>query len=237
LNRSIHRFVLGLSLAAAVALTAHPAAAESRSSYNSSVSGFTVTFNGSAVDVSQLFGFKIGSNKLTFNGYGDYKLNSVRKFVLLYDEDPVTGIPNPLNTASAIGNINPKQVWTADSKTSGPGAFYGWETTQGTSKRGQFAPGASGFDTTNVFRLSQTLFGDGSKKLIGFGWDVSIEVASGAVDPFSGKTVNRKGNYTGYVYQRYTRIAVIEVPEPFFYQMGALLGLGAVGLLWRRRRS
>ncbi len=237
MNRVIHRLAAGLLLAAAVIWMAQPAAAESRSAYNKAVSGFTVTFNGGSADVSQLFGFKIGSDKLTFEGYGDYKLNSVRKFVLLYDEDPVTGIPNPLNTASAIGNINPKQVWTADSKTSGPGAFYGWETTQGTSKRGQFAPGAGGFDTTNVFRLSQALFGDGSKKLIGFGWDVSVEVAGGAIDPFSGKKVNRKGNYTGYVYQRYTRIAVIDVPEPAFYQLGALLGLGAAGLLWRRRRS
>jgi hypothetical protein len=205
------------------------AMAEDRSSYNHQIDGITVNFDGATVDVSQLFGFSTSGNTLHFVGDGTYALNDVRKFVLLYDTVPATGVPSPQNTASAIGNVGTPQVWTSSSDTSPSGAFYGWETTNGTLKDGQFAPSASGFDTTKVFSLLNPLSGDGSANLVGFGFDVSISGTAGQASPFG--TFDDQGNSTGFVYENLDAI-----PEPAFYQMSVFLAGGGLIVLRARRR-
>jgi hypothetical protein len=217
-----------LQVAATLALivgTGNLASAESRSSYNTKISGITVSFDGGTSNVSKLFGFSMTGAQVTL-GATAYTLNDIRKFVLLYDMDPNNG-PIPKNTV-AIGNVGSQKIWTASTSTAGPGAFYGWETTNGTLKNGQFQPSVSGFDTTKVFALTTPLSGQASANLVGFGFDISIKGTAGNASPFG--TFDDKGNSTGFVYE-----TLAPIPEPVFVQLGGLLGIGALSL-WRLRR-
>lgn len=158
----------------------------------------------------------------------NYTLDDVRKFVLLYDSNPGTA-PSLQNTASALGNVGTKKVWTKDSNTFGPGAYYGWETTEGTLKDGQFKPT---FNTGNVFSLTTALSNanDSGKKLVGFGFDISVLVGNRQVDPF-GNNCSSGSHSDGFVF------VANAIPEPAFYQMGALLTLSSGSLLFRLRRK